>query len=1086
VGTLTGTNTIVGATTTGAFSTNGTQGGSDGCSGVTVAPRQKCQVYIVFAPTVAGAASGTINFPVTYSNATTTQYSVALTGTGLAVKDSAELSPTAITFQDQAALAVYGSGTDATQAVNLWNTGNLPFTVGALAGSDTVIGAATTGDFSTSGTVGGYDGCTGQTISPNSYCTVTVAFNPATVGAKVGSIKFPVTYADKTTAAPVSTLAGTAVAGSSKVVVSPASGQFDVQIVGTTSDSSEVLTFNVANTGNLPVKIATSTITSNFSFVSDSCSGTTVPVNSSCQITVAFSPTAAGVVNGTLTIPDNATGAPHKITLTGTGIAATQQIVLSQTSVVFANQTVGTKSAAVYVLVSNQSGATVPVNTVVLGGANPTDFVESDSCVGASIYPHSYCQITIQFNPAATSLGVRSATITETDTASGGPRVITIKGTGVALAPTVALYPASINFGTQVLDTKSTPQTFSVTNTGPSTSSLKITGVTSSNATEFPISSNGCLNQTLAGGQDCLITVYFLPNAGSTQTATISVTDNATGSPQTLTMTGVSVGIPKASLTPSSLTFASTGVGVVSAAQTLTLANAGTDTLKIASVVISGTNATDFKQTNTCGTGIVAGTSCTISVTFDPAAVGSRAATLTVTDNAGNTAGSTQAATLAGTGTGVAKIVFSPVSLTFPSTNVGASSAVMKFNVSNPGSAPLTLTSISVVPTGDYTQTNTCVSPLAAGAVCTVSVTFSPKVAGTRTAAISFADSAAGSPQTVSLTGTAVGVPAVTLSPASVTFPSTSIGIASAAQVVTLTNAGSGSLVVASFALSGTNSTDFTATSTNCVATLAPAAACTVSLTFKPTAAGTRSATLTFKDNAGNVAGATQTVALSGTGAGVPQANLSATTLTFASDPVEKPEGPLSITVGNAGTAPLTVTSILVTGTNASDFLEFDTCVPSLAVGAKCEVALYFIPSAAGTRTASVVITDNANNVTGATQTIAVTGTATGAPQVKLSLTSMAFGTVKVGTESTGQSVVLTNTGNSTLTVTGAAITGTAAADYQLYNTCTSLSAGSSCIVVVFFKPTAVGSRPATLAITDNANNVAGTVQSVTLTGTGD
>jgi hypothetical protein len=1085
VGTLTGTNTIVGTTTTGAFSLNGTQGGSDGCSTQVIAPRQRCQVYVAFAPTVAGAATGGITFPVTYGNGTTAQFSLALSGTGLAVKDAAELSPTAITFPDQATGAVEGLGTVPTQVVNLFNTGNLPITVGALLGSDTVIGVAATGDFSTASAYGGYDGCTNQPIAPGSYCSVTVGFSPASIGAKAGSIKFPVTYADKTTAALIVTLAGKGVANNSKVLVSPTSGQFDVQVVGTTSDSSEIQTFTLTNTGNLPVKITTATVTSNFSFVSDSCSGTTVPVSSQCSIVVAFSPTKTGVITGVLTIPDNAAGAPHTVALTGTGILATQQIVLSQASVAFGSQVVATKSAPVYVLVSNQSGATVPVNSVVLGGANPTDFVESDSCAGGSISGHSNCQIAIQFSPASGSLGARSATITESDTATGSPRVITLSGTGVALAPSVALYPASLNFGSQALNTKSAPFTFSVTNTGPATSSLTISKVVSSSG-EFVISANGCQGKTLAGGTDCLVTVYFDPNAGSTQTGTITITDNAAVSTQTLNMTGVSVGIPQAKLTPTALTFASTGVGVVSAAQTITLANAGTDTLQIASFAFSGTNATDFHQTNTCGSSLAAAASCTISVTFDPLAVGSRTGTLTVTDNAGNTTGSLQTAALAGTGTGVAKIAFSPSSLTFAATNVGASSAAQTFNVGNSGTATLTFTGISVVPVGDYTQTNTCGTSLAAGAICKVSVTFSPQTAGSRPAAISFADNVAGSPQSVALSGTAVGAGAVTLSTTGVTFASQAVGTVSAAQTVTLTNSGSGSLTVASFKVTGTNYTDFTATSTNCGVALAPGAACAVGITFKPAAAGTRSGVLTFTDNAGNVAGTTQTVTLAGTGAGTPQATLSATTLAFASDPVSKPEGPESLLLTNGGNGPLAITSIAVTGVNASDFLEFDTCVPSVAAGANCEIALYFIPSAAGTRTASLVITDNANNVAGATQTVTVTGIATGAPQVKLSLTAMAFGTVKVGTESSGQSSVVTNTGNAPLTVSSVALAGTATADYSLYNTCTTLSPGSSCIVVVFFKPTAVGSRPATVNITDNANNVAGTIQPITLSGTGN
>ena len=163
---------------------------------------------------------------------------------------------------------------------------------------------------------------------------------------------------------------------------------------------------------------------------------------------MAFSPTKTGAITGTLTIPDNATGNPHKVALSGTGLATNQQIVLSQTSVNFGNQLVATRSATVSVFVTNQSGSTVNINSIVLGGANASDFIEADSCV-PSIGGLQNCVINVTFNPATASTGVRNATVTETDSATGSPRVITLTGTGVVAAPGAALYPASLNFGTQ-------------------------------------------------------------------------------------------------------------------------------------------------------------------------------------------------------------------------------------------------------------------------------------------------------------------------------------------------------------------------------------------------------------------------------------------------------------------------------------------------------------------------------------------------------------------------------------------------------------------------------------------------------------
>lgn len=1084
VGTLIGTNTIVGTTSTGVFSANSAQGGNDSCTGVSIAPASRCTVSVTFTPATAVASTGSITVPITYSNATTGQFVLNFAGTGVAVVDSAQLTPTALNFADQAVNAVYGAGADATQIITLDNTGNLPITLGPLTGTAVVVGATTTGDFSTSNTVGGNDGCSAQTVAPRSNCQITVAFKPTTTGARTGSVVFPVTYSDKTTTSLTATFTGKGIASTSTIVVSPSTGQFDGQIVGTTSTNN--LTITVSNTGNQPVKIATSTLTSSFSFAGDSCSGTTLGVNATCSITVAFSPTTTGAISGTLTIPDNATGNPHKVSLAGNGLPTTSQIVLSQTAINFGKQLVATKGGVINVFVTNLSTSTVTISAVTLGGTNPTDYVETNGCAGIALSGLQYCTISLTFNPAAASTGVRTATVVETDTASGSPRYITLTGTGVAAAPSVAFYPASLNFGTVNLGTQSAAQTFSVTNTG--TANLVMSTVVSSNPTEFPITSNTCAGKTIAAGANCLVNVAFKPNAGSTQTASITLTDNVTGSPQTVSVTGVSLGIPQAAITPSAgLTFTSEGVGVAAPTQALTLTNAGTDVLKIASVAVGGTNASSFTQTNTCGTSIATGANCVITVTFKPTAVGSLTGTVVVTDNAGNVTGTTQSASLAGTGTGVAKIAFSPTSLTFASTDVSVADATQTITLSNPGTAPLTITALAVTGAdpSDFTQTHTCTGTVAAAGSCTITVTFNPIAAGTRTASVSVTDNAAASPQTVALTGTAVGVAEATVS-GPITFASQIVATTSAAQTATVTNSGSASLVVASFALSGTNAADFKATSTTCPGTLAIAANCGISITFTPGAAGARTATLTITDNAGNVTGTKQTITLTGTGTGVPQATITPASFAFASEAVGSAEGPLTVSLKNGGTGALTVASIKITGTNATDFLEFDTCVPTVNINVTCEIALYFVPKAVGARTASVVVTDNAGNVTNATQTIAVTGTATGAAQISFSKTALTFTTQKAGSISAGQSITVTNTGNATLTVSSAALGGSNPGDFMEFNGCSSVAAGDSCELVVFFMPTATGARSATVVFTDNANGVTNATQTITLSGTGD
>src|SRR5208337_760057 len=141
------------------------------------------------------------------------------------------------------------------------------------------------------------------------------------------------------------------------------------------------------------------------------------------------------------------------------------------------------------------------------------------------------------------------------------------------------------------------------------------------------------------------------------------------------------------------------------------------------------------------------------SVTFTPKASGSRAASLTITDNAG---GSPQTVGLSGTGTVSAGVSLSPTSLSFGSQPV-ATSTTQTVTLGNGGGAALSITGLAIsgADAGDFAEiADTCGSSLAAGGTCTIGVTFTPSTAGQRTATLSITDNASGSPQAVSLSGT--------------------------------------------------------------------------------------------------------------------------------------------------------------------------------------------------------------------------------------------------------------------------------------------------------------------------------------------
>ena len=242
---------------------------------------------------------------------------------------------------------------------------------------------------------------------------------------------------------------------------------------------------------------------------------------------------------------------------------------------------------------------------------------------------------------------------------------------------------------------------------------------------------------TLTAPHYATFSVKFAPAVGGSVTGTISIISNASKPTISIPLSGTGVAQPTASLSPPSITFASQALGTTSSAQAVTLTNSGGATLSITSIALTGANASNFAQTNTCGSSVAAGANCTISVKFTPSA-----------------SGSPQTVSLSGTGTATV-VSLSATSLAFANQSVGTTSTAQTLTLSNTGNAALSITSVALTGTNasDFAQSNTCGSSLAAGANCTIVVMFTPSVAGTEAASLSIADNCSGSPQTVSLSG---------------------------------------------------------------------------------------------------------------------------------------------------------------------------------------------------------------------------------------------------------------------------------------------------------------------------------------------
>jgi hypothetical protein len=209
-------------------------------------------------------------------------------------------------------------------------------------------------------------------------------------------------------------------------------------------------------------------------------------------------------------------------------------------------------------------------------------------------------------------------------------------------------------------------------------------------------------------------------------------------------------------------------------------------------------------------------------------------------------------------------VFFSNPCYTFPVEVVGKTSLPKSVTLTNSGTAALEIQSITMTGMNapDFDQTDNCGHRLAAGASCKLAITFSPSVAAPRTAFVTIADNAVGSPHNISVIGLGVNTGTISISPPSLAFGDQGVGSTSSPQLVTVKNSGTDDAIMIQIAIAGKNKGDFAETN-DCPHTLRPRKECQVSVTFTPTATGDRNASLRFKDTA---AGSPQSVSLTGTG----------------------------------------------------------------------------------------------------------------------------------------------------------------------------------------------------------------------------
>ncbi len=362
-----------------------------------------------------------------------------------------------------------------------------------------------------------------------------------------------------------------------------------------------------------------------FDLTSDNCTGAVLSDGQSCTFDVAFAPLSTGYFKSTVFVINFSREVIDTSTLEGNGVMPA--VTLSQTAVAFGDRTIGSPSAPYTVVLRNTGTDTLNVTSIEADG----EFAVTDAC-GAAVDVGAECDLSVVFSP--TVVGDASGTVTITDDASDSPQTVALTGTGIAPGSAdVSLSKTEVDFGAQTVGTLSDAEPVTLTSDG--TVDLTITSIAASG--DFT-QTNVC-GAVMVPTSTCNLEIKFAPTAAGPLTGTVTITDNATDSPQTITLsgTGIEAASPDMSISATSIDFGTVPLDGSSAAHTLTVTNNGPSVLSDLSSAITGDDLANFSEVDHCrGIDVPVGSSCTIDLTLAPHQTGSFSATLTIQSNAVN------------------------------------------------------------------------------------------------------------------------------------------------------------------------------------------------------------------------------------------------------------------------------------------------------------------------------------------------------------------------------------------------------------------------------------------------------------------
>jgi hypothetical protein len=1087
------------------FKGGGGYPGNGGTCGSTINAGATCSVVVTFAPATTGAAADTMD--LTYNNGVSAQTSSRdVQGTGATAASITISNGATYSFGTVA----QGSSTD--KSFTLTNGGGVSAT--GLSGGGLAAPYAFKG--------GSYPGTGGScltTLAAAATCTIVVTYTPSTINTHTDTIE--IDYNDGLASQQATrAMTGTAVAPASITLSDGGTYDFGTWATGSTREKTITLT----NGGSFTASgMSGGGLAAPFTFKGGSgypgtggnCSTSLAPAGT-CTIVVVYAPTATGTQTDTVEISYNDGANAQQATrpLQGTG-AAPATLTISD-GVTFSFGTVANGSTTDKTFTITNSGGVSATGMSGSGLAAPYSFKgggypgTGGTCIGGTLAGGgTTCTIVVTFAPSTSGTHTDTIDIAYTDGVNAQTSSRDITGISVGPANITISDGTTYNFGAKA-NGSTTEKTFTLTNSGGfGASGMGGSGLAAPytfKGAGYPGTGGSC-STTLAASGTCTVVVVYAPTATGTHNDTMDIAYNNGASAQTSSrdMTGTSAPPAVLAISDGATFDYQTRATGSSTDKTFTIDNTGgVDALTVTAAGLAAPFT--FKGTGTypgtggtCGATIASAASCTIVVTYAPTGTGAHSDSIDFTYNDGVTASQTSARAVQGTGAAPAAITISDGSTyTFPNVANGGSTD-KTFTLTNSGGVPATALSGAGLAApftfkgGSFPGgTGTCSGPLAAGATCTVVVTFAPTVSGahTDTMDITFNNGVAGgqiSSRDVAGTGVAPALLTITDGP---TFDyGAVVATGSSDKTFTIQNTGSlaastvtGTGLAAPFSFKGGGG--FPGSGGTCGGTINPGATCTIIVTFAPASTGPAADTIDLNYNNG-VSAQISSRDVQGTGATAASITISnGATYNFGTVANgSNSEHVFTLTNGGGVTAtgmtggglaaPYTFKGGSYPGTGG-------TCTGgTLAASATCTVVVSYNPSTVNTHTDTIEIDYN-NGLITQQATRALTGTAVAPASITISDgATYDFGTLATGATAE-KTFTLTNGGSfSASLVTGGGL----AAPFIFKggggfpgaggNCSTSLAASGTCTIVVTYSPSATGTQTDTIEIGyyDGANS---------------